>query len=282
MPKIDFAAVGAVTNLKPPAARMRYTRLRRQIESGTLIGTHGTPFTGPADKICHASAKRKHVAAEERNICEDDTEDEEPVDVCGKRKKTSKDGRRSGFANGKNKRNVVEPSTEMMKGEGGGNEIREMKANIKDKEVIIKAEQDDKGFSSTDSDVEDSEGEIPLAKLRKARLGILPPFKSVAQGQPFSKPSMSPYSSQMVSPVTGGSQSSSHPVGGEGVPRSMSGFTFGQGAGDRRLFVGLGSELRSPIMGEPRFGNGHFGVDWEERDWARWERVRTKDWNGSA
>ncbi|OBT62769.1 hypothetical protein VE03_07716 [Pseudogymnoascus sp. 23342-1-I1] len=41
---IDFGAVGAVTNLKSPAARMRYTRLRRQIEGGTLIGTHGTPF----------------------------------------------------------------------------------------------------------------------------------------------------------------------------------------------------------------------------------------------
>ncbi|OBT71195.1 hypothetical protein VF21_09800 [Pseudogymnoascus sp. 05NY08] len=41
---IDFNAVGEVTNLKAPAARMRYTRLRRQIESGTLIGTHGTPF----------------------------------------------------------------------------------------------------------------------------------------------------------------------------------------------------------------------------------------------
>src|ERR1700730_1182810 len=42
--KIDFAAVGHATSLKSPAARMRYTRLRRQIESGTLIGTHGTPF----------------------------------------------------------------------------------------------------------------------------------------------------------------------------------------------------------------------------------------------
>lgn len=29
---------------------MRYTRLRRAIESGTLIGTHGTPFQGNADK----------------------------------------------------------------------------------------------------------------------------------------------------------------------------------------------------------------------------------------
>ncbi|KFY41643.1 hypothetical protein V494_02875 [Pseudogymnoascus sp. VKM F-4513 (FW-928)] len=37
--KIDFTSVGEVTNLKPPAARMRYTRLRRQIESGSLKGT---------------------------------------------------------------------------------------------------------------------------------------------------------------------------------------------------------------------------------------------------
>ncbi|KUJ06901.1 uncharacterized protein LY89DRAFT_726300 [Mollisia scopiformis] len=48
MKSIDFTAVGAATSLKPPAARMRYTRLRRQIESGTLIGTHGTPFSSPA------------------------------------------------------------------------------------------------------------------------------------------------------------------------------------------------------------------------------------------
>jgi hypothetical protein len=57
--EIDFNAVGTATNLKPPAARMRYTRLRRQIESGTLIGTHGTPFAGGADKIAKAMRKRK-------------------------------------------------------------------------------------------------------------------------------------------------------------------------------------------------------------------------------
>jgi hypothetical protein len=45
--------------LKPPAARMRYTRLRRQIEGGTLIGTHGTPFGGGAEKIAEATKKRK-------------------------------------------------------------------------------------------------------------------------------------------------------------------------------------------------------------------------------
>jgi hypothetical protein len=36
---------------------MRYTRLKKQIESGTLIGTHGTPFT--AEKIKEGARKRK-------------------------------------------------------------------------------------------------------------------------------------------------------------------------------------------------------------------------------
>ncbi|KAI9875125.1 MAG: hypothetical protein M1830_008854 [Pleopsidium flavum] len=58
---IDFNAVGDATKLKPPAARMRYTRLRRAIESGTLIGTHGTPFQGSADKIIEAQKKRKRL-----------------------------------------------------------------------------------------------------------------------------------------------------------------------------------------------------------------------------
>ena len=38
---------------------MRYTRLRRQIENGTLIGTHGTPFQGGAEKIAEAQRKRR-------------------------------------------------------------------------------------------------------------------------------------------------------------------------------------------------------------------------------
>jgi hypothetical protein len=41
---------------------MRYTRLRRQIETGTLIGTHGTPFQGGAEKIAEAQRKRRRSA----------------------------------------------------------------------------------------------------------------------------------------------------------------------------------------------------------------------------
>ncbi|KAL2070335.1 hypothetical protein VTL71DRAFT_13361 [Oculimacula yallundae] len=42
---IDFNAVGLATSLKPPAARMRYTRLKRQIESGALNTSHGPGFS---------------------------------------------------------------------------------------------------------------------------------------------------------------------------------------------------------------------------------------------
>jgi hypothetical protein len=41
---------------------MRYTRLRRQIESGTLIGTHGTPFQKGGGETLDPSGKRKRGA----------------------------------------------------------------------------------------------------------------------------------------------------------------------------------------------------------------------------
>lgn len=63
--QIDFNAVGDVTNLKAPAARMRYTRLRRAIESGTLTGTHGTPFQGGQEKPADATKKRRRSSLSE-------------------------------------------------------------------------------------------------------------------------------------------------------------------------------------------------------------------------
>ncbi|EPE34961.1 hypothetical protein GLAREA_10656 [Glarea lozoyensis ATCC 20868] len=44
MKLIDFQAVAEAANIKSPAARMRYTRLKRQLEDGTLLGTRGTSF----------------------------------------------------------------------------------------------------------------------------------------------------------------------------------------------------------------------------------------------
>ncbi|KFY27620.1 hypothetical protein V493_03392 [Pseudogymnoascus sp. VKM F-4281 (FW-2241)] len=89
---IDFHAVGAVTNLKPPAARMRYTRLRRQIESGTLIGTHGRKVfqksgCGGGERGFDLSRKRKRggvgVAVEEGRDDDDDDEEEVAVEAEG-------------------------------------------------------------------------------------------------------------------------------------------------------------------------------------------------------
>ncbi|KMU84351.1 hypothetical protein CIHG_02136 [Coccidioides immitis H538.4] len=39
---IDFSAVGQAANINPPAARMRFTRLKKAIESGALNSSTGT------------------------------------------------------------------------------------------------------------------------------------------------------------------------------------------------------------------------------------------------
>ncbi|PMD16573.1 hypothetical protein NA56DRAFT_649437, partial [Hyaloscypha hepaticicola] len=86
---IDFQSVGLATNLKPPAARMRYTRLRRQIESGTLIGTHGTPFlSSSADNpsTSPTSNKRKRLGGSSGK----DEEDESEADIGLKNEKSLK------------------------------------------------------------------------------------------------------------------------------------------------------------------------------------------------
>lgn len=88
---IDFNAVGEITNLKPPAARMRFTRLRRAIEDGTLIDTHGKHFQGSADKIAEAQKKRKKPSSEDAD-CNGD--DEEPVPPRPKMKVSRSPGAR--------------------------------------------------------------------------------------------------------------------------------------------------------------------------------------------
>jgi len=72
--QIDFNAVGEITKLKAPAARMRFTRLRRAIEDGTLIDTHGKQFQASADKIADTQKKRKKPSAEEMD-CDGDNEE---------------------------------------------------------------------------------------------------------------------------------------------------------------------------------------------------------------
>ena len=127
--QIDFTAVGASTNLKPPAARMRYTRLRRQIESGTLIGTHGTPF--PSDKVVekNAEAGRKRKRLSPGKCGREDTDGETLGDDGSKKSAEHK---------------------RAIKKEGGGSEGFESSAE-------------------SESEFADSEDEMPLAKLMKTR-----------------------------------------------------------------------------------------------------------------
>ncbi|PSS10832.1 hypothetical protein M430DRAFT_61218 [Amorphotheca resinae ATCC 22711] len=131
---IDFTAVGASTNLKPPAARMRYTRLRRQIESGTLIGTHGTPFPSDkvVEKIAEAGKKRKRV-----NSGKDVKGDDDEEELKGKKKEKER----------KRERSVVKRERE---------------------------DSDDfESSGESVTDFGDSEDEIPLAKLRKSKMMAL-------------------------------------------------------------------------------------------------------------
>jgi hypothetical protein len=148
--KIDFAAVGHATSLKPPAARMRYTRLRRQIESGTLIGTHGTPFLSH-----HSSSTSPNFGHSEKL----------------KRKRASRGG---GEGEGKDEEECG------FKGDSVGNVGKGVKAEkdeLEGKKWKIKEEDEDDSTgweSGSGSDTEwgwDSEDEVPLAKLRKAKPG---------------------------------------------------------------------------------------------------------------
>lgn len=108
---------------------MRYTRLRRQIESGTLIGTHGTPF--PSDKVVEKNAeagrKRKRLSPSKGGGGDADEE--------GQNKPASKKGSQ--------RKSVV-------KKEGSGSEGFE-------------------SSGESESDFGDSEDEMPLAKLVKSR-----------------------------------------------------------------------------------------------------------------
>jgi hypothetical protein len=108
---------------------MRYTRLRRQIESGTLIGTHGTPF--PSDKVVekNAEAKRKRKRLSPGNDTRNDADEE------GLQEDESK--------NRAKRRSVI-------KKEGDGSDRFETSED-------------------SESEFADSEDEMPLAKLMKLR-----------------------------------------------------------------------------------------------------------------
>ena len=63
--QIDFHAVSDITNLKPPAARMRYIRLRRAIENGSLTGAHGSPIPAGSNNARSRRRRRRPSPIEE-------------------------------------------------------------------------------------------------------------------------------------------------------------------------------------------------------------------------
>ncbi|TGO40242.1 hypothetical protein BHYA_0040g00510 [Botrytis hyacinthi] len=65
MKTIDFAAVGQTTNLKSPAARMRYTRLKRQIEKG-VIGANANINLGSGEEKERRKEKREKKMREKK------------------------------------------------------------------------------------------------------------------------------------------------------------------------------------------------------------------------
>ena len=77
---------------------MRFTRLRRAIEDGTLIDTHGKHFQGSAEKIAEAQRKRKKPSSEDAD-CDGDDEESAP---SRPRKKTSRSPGDSIEAEGRN------------------------------------------------------------------------------------------------------------------------------------------------------------------------------------
>jgi hypothetical protein len=65
-PQIDFNAVGAATNLKAPAARMRYSRLKKSIETmlgessrKVLVGSNKSPAIKKIKSSTKVAKKRK-------------------------------------------------------------------------------------------------------------------------------------------------------------------------------------------------------------------------------
>lgn len=108
---------------------MRYTRLRRQIESGTLIGTHGTPF--PSDKVVekNAEAKRKRKQWSPGNILRNDAKE----DALGENENKTRAKRKS-----------------VIKKEG-------------DRSDRFETSED------SESEFADTEDEMPLAKVMKFR-----------------------------------------------------------------------------------------------------------------
>ncbi|KAH7411325.1 hypothetical protein BKA64DRAFT_379061 [Cadophora sp. MPI-SDFR-AT-0126] len=174
---IDFNAVGLATGLKPPAARMRYTRLRRQIESGALNTGHGPGFSS-ASLPPPSSPSQQTSSASIRNLVPKKRKRGKKSEVTvaiAKAPDSSEDGDKKQVSAGtvnKNENTPVDgvPSSDAQK-------RLERTAQTEKKDTKIKIENhsgSDADFDSQSEDDEDSEDEIPLAKLRKRTAMDLP------------------------------------------------------------------------------------------------------------
>lgn len=152
---------------------MRYTRLRRQIESGALIGTHGTPFSSPADSSSPASSPKTSASNIKRKRGQK-FEDENSED--GGDEKEDEDG---------DKKCQV------------GRDRKDEKSRVIKLEVKEEDWSDgDASFESESEVDEDSEDEIPLAKLRKRRLDASIPTPIPPRSSPT--PSYSTYTTSIA------------------------------------------------------------------------------------
>lgn len=127
---------------------MRYTRLKRQIEGGTLIGTHGTPFAGGAEKIAEAMRKRKKGGGGQNAFKNDENRNSSSVE--------SDRGESD---------NIYETAGGEDKGREDGGRKRVAKVKIEDGIYSVGGQYESEGESQSESE-EDSDEDKPLMKRR--------------------------------------------------------------------------------------------------------------------
>jgi len=187
---------------------MRYTRLRRQIESGTLIGTHGSPFLSSSPPTFE---KRKRKGMSEEVKGEDESEEE----IGG------------------------------LKLENGGRGKRDVKG---EKDRMVKEEEvSDFESSGSESEEWDSEDEVPLAKLRKAKLRGVPALQTLPTQLADGQRNIAPRE------PAGGYQGT---VSGAAVPRLVPG---GEGSVWEGMIPVGGVGVDSAFHGYGGWGNGFQG-----------------------
>ncbi|CAL3962620.1 unnamed protein product [Diplocarpon coronariae] len=171
---IDFNAVGLATSLKPPAARMRYTRLKRQIESGSL-STHAATASPPSPTILPSlspASRSTSTSTFPLSVPNRNTQ----LSPSNKIKRKRGHAQKSQIPEGGSSSDggdEQEPQPSIPASKAGRLEKKDKKSTLglkeeKDKIKIEGWSSDSSSLSDGDVD-EDSEDEIPLAKLRKMR-----------------------------------------------------------------------------------------------------------------